>query len=164
MGADSIHPEEVLEKAKIQTHDCEVFHVSRWSEPVVFEANRLKSLERRESSGMALRVIKDGRIGFSSSTRGDDPEGLIKRALETAPFGPQALIELPDYRSFVPVKVYDAAVESYPLEDMVQLGQTLIDKVREEEPQLLCDASVSRDVTTLTLLNSKGGYANYTCQ
>ena len=71
------------------------------------------------------------------------------------------MIEFPDYRSFTPVEIYDPAVEAHPLEDMIQLGQTLIDRVREEEPELLCDASVSRGVTTLTLLNSQGGYASY---
>ena len=161
MAAGNVQPDEVLERAKRVATHCEVFYLSHWNEPVIFEANRLKVLERRESSGMALRLIKDGRVGFSSSTRQDGADALVENALETAPFGPQAMIEFPDYRSFTPVEIYAPAVEAHPLEDMIQLGQTLIDRVREEEPELLCDATVSRGVTTLTLLNSRGGYASY---
>ena len=162
MAARNPQIDEVLEKATRVASQAEVFHLSHRHEPVVFEANKLKALERKESSGTALRLIKDGKIGFSSSTRQDSVDALIDNALETAPFGPQATMEFPDYREFTPVEIYDPSVESYPLDDMVQLGQTLIDRVREYEPELLCDASVSKDVMTLTLLNSKGGYASYT--
>jgi hypothetical protein len=36
---------------------------------------------------------------------------------------------------------------------MINFGQRLIDDVRAVEPGLLCDASVSRSVSTLRLLN-----------
>ena len=58
--------------------------------------------------------------------------------------------------------LYDPAVESQSLEDMIQLGQRLIDGIRAVEPELLCDASVSRSVSTLRLLNSNGAAAEYT--
>ena len=152
----------VLEQAKAVSEQAEVFHLSGWSRPVVFEANRLKSLVGRDSSGMALRLIKDGRVGFSSTTHWDGADTLVENALETAPFGPEAAMEFPGPGDFTPVPLYDPAVESQSLEDMIQLGQRLIDGVRAIEPELLCDASVSRSVSTLRLLNSNGAAAEYT--
>ena len=162
MAAVDHRLDQVLERAKKVSQQAEVFHVSGWSRPVVFEANRLKSLEGRDSSGIALRLIKDGRVGFSSTTHWNGADTLVENALETVPFGPKAMMEFPDGRDFTPVPVYDPIVESHSLEDMIELGQTLIDKVRAVEPELLCDASVSRSVSTLSLMNSRGGSASYT--
>ena len=154
--------QQVLEQAKAVSEQAEVFHLSGWSRPVVFEANRLKSLVGRDSSGMALRLIKNGRVGFSSTTHWDGADTLVDNALETAPFGPEAAMDFPRPGDFIPVPLYDPAVESQSLEDMIQLGQRLIDGVRAIEPELLCDASVSRSVSTLRLLNSNGAAAEYT--
>ncbi|TMB66439.1 MAG: TldD/PmbA family protein, partial [Chloroflexi bacterium] len=48
---------------------AEVFAVESEETPVRFEANRLKEINARQTSGVALRVIVDGRIGFASSTK-----------------------------------------------------------------------------------------------
>lgn len=154
--------EKILEKANKESSQSEVFHISRWSQPVVFEANRLKSIESIESSGIALRIIKDGRIGFSSTTHWNGQESLVENARETAPFGPIATMEFPSHSNFIDVPGYDPSVESQPLADLTQLGQSLIDEVRAVEPNLLCDASISRNVSTITILNSQGGSASYT--
>ena len=60
--------EDLLEKAAKVSQDAEVYHVHHRDEPVVFEANRAKLVETRETSGVALRIIKNGRIGFSSTS------------------------------------------------------------------------------------------------
>ncbi len=162
MAADNLLLERVLDKAKAVAQQAEVFHVTHRNEPVIFEANRLKALEQRQSSGLALRLIKDGRIGFASTTRLDDADDLVQNALETAPFGPQAAMDFPTSQEYVPVEVYDPAVEAHSLEAMLQLGQSLIDGARKHEPELLCDATISRDVSTISLINSRGGNASYT--
>ena len=154
--------QQVLEKAKAVSRQAEVFYLSGRSRPVVFEANRLKSLVGRDSSGIALRLIKDGRIGFSSTTHWDGAETLLENALETAPFGPMAAMDFPGASDFADVPLFDPGVESQSLEDMIQLGQQMIDGIRAVEPELLCDASVSRNVSTLRLLNSNGADAEYT--
>ena len=154
--------QQVLERAKAVSEQAEVFYLTGRSRPVVFEANRLKSLVGRESSGIALRLIKNGRIGFSSTTHWDGADTLVDNALETAPFGPEAAMDFPGHSDFSEIPLYDPAVESQSLEDMIGFGQRLIDDVRAVEPDLLCDASVSRSVSTLRLLNSNGASAEYT--
>ena len=76
--------EEVLALAQRHADQVEVYSVSSRSIPVSYEGNRLKSVDTRESSGMALRIIKDGRIGFSSTTNMEDKEGLVARAVGDA--------------------------------------------------------------------------------
>jgi len=138
-----------------------VFALETAETPVRFEANRLKEVTSRHSSGVALRVIAKGRIGFASSTRVGDHEQLVQAALETAPFGPESKLDFPSRADAPAVEVFDPATEALPLDEMIQRGQSLIDAVRRSEPELLCDARVNRSVQTVTVANSNGGRFAY---
>ena len=146
---------------RLGAQQAEVFAVETEETPVRFEANRLKEINARQTSGVALRVIVDGRIGFASSTKPGDVAELVTAAIETAPFGPEAHLDFPKDGQAPAVDVFDAAVESLPVDDMVHAGQSLIDAVRREEPELLCDAYVRRGSSTVTIANSNGGNFNY---
>ena len=144
--ADSPGPEleELLGRASKISQQAEAFHIQHTDEPVHFEANRVKQVETRESSGAALRIIKDGRIGFSSTSDFKNIQSLIDRTLETASFGPQAFFSFPSLQGFNPVQVYDPETISVPVEEMVDLGQSAIDRLVGSWPELLCDATVTK--------------------
>ena len=154
--------EALLERAGRVSQAAEVFHVSRRDEPVMFEANRLKLVESRESSGVALRLVKDGRIGFSSTSDFRDPGKLVDKALEMGPYGPEARLEFPGPHDFSPVEVYDEETPSVEVEDMAEMGQAAVDRLARHTPDLTCDGVVAKGVTTVTVLNSSGGAASYT--
>ena len=153
--------EKVLDKASAISEQSEVFSLSYWNEPVDFEANRLKTGESRESDGLSLRIIKDGRIGFSSTNILDQLNSVVDNALETSPFGPVATLEFPSVTRFKNVDTYDPTVETQTIDEMVHLGQSLIDDLRRHEPELLCDAGVGRNVLEISIANSNGLYATY---
>ncbi|MBI2872744.1 MAG: TldD/PmbA family protein [Chloroflexi bacterium] len=153
--------ERLLERAKQVAQEAEAFHVERRETPVVFEANRLKAVETHETEGVALRVIKEGRIGFSSANTTSDVEGLVARAVEVAPFGARAYLDLPSAQSYPEVRVHDSAVSQVPIDEMVHLGQTLIDRVRDHSQEVLCDSRVVRSEATVTLANTRGCYFQY---
>ncbi|MCK4697340.1 MAG: hypothetical protein KAT53_03430 [Dehalococcoidia bacterium] len=67
----------ILERAKKVAEEEEVFLVLSKETPVGFEANRLKMLETSESTSVSLRIVKDGKIGFSTTTRLDNPQALV---------------------------------------------------------------------------------------
>ncbi len=140
---------------------AEVYAVRSEETPVQFEANRLKQMNARQSSGAALRVIRDGRIGFASSTRPQEVEELVSAALETAPFGPEARFAFPGQSAYPDVEIYDPEVERVSVEHMIHLGQSLIDAVRAHQPDLLCDGSVRKSETDVSCANSNGGAFSY---
>ncbi len=154
--------EEILAKARKVAQDAEVLHVVHLETPAAFEANRLKLLETRETAGAALRIIRDGRIGLSSTTNLRDVQGLVDAATDVAAFGPKAYLEFPSKERYPAVKVYDPAVEQMDVKEMVHLGQSLIDAILASHPGVQCEGRVSRGVSTQTLLNSRGGSVSYT--
>ena len=128
--------ESVLDKAIRTAKECEVYGVSQTDTSMSFEANRLKMVDTRETSGLALRLVKDGRIGFSSSTNLEEEEdALVERALEMAPFGAEALLELPPAVDYPSVDVHDHRLAELGMDEMRHLGQSLIDAVRRSGPR-----------------------------
>ena len=153
--------EEIINRAKKVAEEAEVFLVSSKEVPVGFEANRLKMLDTSESTSVSLRIVKDGKIGLSGTTRLDDPQALVDMAVETAQFGAAAKFTLPAAQDYPQIEIYDDDVESVAIEDMVEMGNSLIDKLRSHTPELVCEAGVTKSVGTVHILNSRGGEASY---
>ena len=125
-------------------------------------ANRLKLLELRETTGVALRVIRGGRIGLASTSRLDDLGTLVANAVELAQFGPEARLELPGGTTYPEVPVYDPAVEALPVEALVELGQRAIDRIRRANSELVCSAHLSKGLNTVAIANTRGAHVTYT--
>ncbi len=153
--------ESTLDKAKKVADEAEVFTVSSEETPIQFEANHLKHIQSKQSTSVALRIIKQGKIGYATATRLDDSQSLVDMALETAQFGMTARFELPSLISYPRIEVFDSNVESVPIEKMVKLGEELIATLRGHTPDLLCHVGVTKAVTSVHIINSRGGQASY---
>ncbi len=153
--------ERILDQAKKVAQAAEVFVVTSEETPVNFEANRLKNIQSRQSQMAALRIITKGRIGYSVTTNLNDVSALIKSAVETAKFGMPAKFELPTPTSYPQVKIYDKKVESVSLEQMIGLGEEMIATVKEHTPELICEAGITKDTVSVSIMNSNGSKASY---
>ncbi len=153
--------ESILEKAKKVAEEAEVFTVSSEEMPVQFEANRLKHIQNKQSTSVALRIIKQGKIGYAIATELEASQNLVNMAVETAQFGMEAEFEFPSLTSYPRVEIFDSTVESVSTEEMTKLGEELIARLRRHTPDLLCHAWVTKSVMSVTLMNSRGGQASY---
>lgn len=153
--------EQVLDLASRVSEQAEVFALHSQETPVSFEANRLKRVETKETQGVALRLVKDGRIGFASTTRLDDPQALVEHALTVAPFGAKARFQFPEATPANDVPIYDPQVAAWPVEGMVEVGQRMIDRVRAENSDVLCEVELYKEVSRVHVRNSRGGEVSY---
>ena len=84
---------DILDRVSGRSDQAEVVAMSGESTNVGFEANRLKSSQVEETKGVALRLVREGRLGFAASsheavgTAESATEQLINNALESATFG-----------------------------------------------------------------------------
>jgi len=153
--------EKLLAQAQQVVDEAEVFTISAEETPVQFENNRLKSIQTKHSCSIALRVIKNGRVGYATSTMIDDYQQLIDNAVSTAEFGTEAKFELPPLTSYPRVDIYDDEVKTVPIEKMVSIGEDMITKVLSHTSDIMCEAEVIRALVTVELLNSLKGKARY---
>ncbi len=153
--------EKILEQARKVAEAAEVFLTSSEETSVQFEANRLKNIQSRQNQVLALRLVIKGKVGYSLTTGLDDVPGLIKAAVETARFGMPARFEFPPLTPHPEVAVFDPDVELVSPEQMIDLGEEIIAKVREHSRDILCEAGVTRNTTSVIIANSGGGKASY---
>jgi PmbA protein len=153
--------EAILAEAKKTAQAAEVFRLASEETQVRFEANRLKQLQTNQTTTLALRIVKDGRTGYATTTGEGDARALVAAALETAAFGTEARFRLPGAADYPAVEIYDPAVKDIPIEDMIKLGEAMVTAVTGHTPGIVCEAGVSRGVITMSLINSPGGKAEY---
>ncbi|MBM3153856.1 MAG: TldD/PmbA family protein [Chloroflexi bacterium] len=153
--------EDILSQAKKVAEQAEVFHATTKTTPVRFEGNRLKQIHTKESTTTALRLIKNGRIGFAQVNGFAKPEKMVDMALETCTFGAEARFDFPGSQSYPAVQVLDPQVDRLAIEDMVQIGQQMIDTLLKHTPELVCEAAVSKGITSVHIANSQGNRAEY---
>jgi len=153
--------ESILAQARRVADDAEVFMVSSEETSAQFEANRLKHIQGKQSSSVALRIVRQGRIGYAITTEIGDSQSLVNMAVETAQFGMPARFELPSFISYPTVEAFDPSVESVSIEEMAKLGEELITKITSHTPDIICEAGVGKAIISVRIINSKGGQANY---
>ena len=153
--------EQILAQAKKVAEEAEVFMVSSEETPVHFEANRLKHIQAKQKGIVALRIIRQGKLGYATTTELDNRKELVNMAVETAQFGVPARFEFPSSTTYPPIEVFDAEVESVPIDEMIKLGKELIATIREHTPDIVCDAEVAKVNASVHIINSRGGQVNY---
>jgi PmbA protein len=152
---------EVLRSAQREAEQAEVFAVSSRAVPIQFEANELKQVQTKEKSSIALRIFREGRIGFATASGGGGWEALVDMAVETSQFGGQANFQFPSSQDYAEVRIFDPKVEEVAMERMVEIGKELIGKIKGHTPDILCDVQVTRGTSSISLINSQGGDGRY---
>ncbi len=153
--------ENILTQAKKVAEEAEVFMVSSEETTVQFEANRLKHIQSKQSTSLALRIIRQGRLGYATTTEPSDIQSLVDNAVATARFGMPARFELPSPASYPQIDIFDPDIESAPTEKMIELGEELIAIVTEHTPDIVCEALVTKGIISFQIINSRGGQASY---
>ena len=153
--------ENILAQAKRVAEEAEVFMVSSEETPVQFEANRLKHIQSKQTSSVALRIVRQGRLGYASTTELSNAQSLIDNAVETAQFGMPARFELPSPASYPQIDVFDPHVKAVSTEKMIELGEELIAIITNHTPDIVCEALVTKGTISFQIINSRGGQASY---
>jgi len=153
----------LLRKAGAAADEAEVFHESSFGRPVLFEDNRLKYVAETSERGVGLRVIHNGRLGFSSTSDLGRLDELVASAVESAKFGQEAAFALPERCEPAQVRVYDEAAAQATAAEMADLVREAIDGVLAKHPEVQCSASASACVEEERIANTRGLDVGHRC-
>lgn len=159
----------ILALAAPMTEAAEVYFVSSQDTPIDFENNRLKSLQTKAVQGVALRVIRNGRLGFASSTDLTRLEDLVDAAVQTAEIG--SLVDFDfasNFHSWDGAVDFTGSQESQTAPattaDLVKIGEHLIHRIHDYNPEILVDVGFHAVSRTVRIATSQDVYAERTSQ
>lgn len=153
--------ESILSLAKKRTEAAETFVTIAEETSIIFESNKLKKIQSRQSTRITLRVIRNGRCGISAANRFEDADRLVSMAIEAAEFGPRVHFELPGMNEYPQVEIYDDHVNNTSTEKLIGMGSTLIEKLTRHTPELLCEMSINKAILDTSIMNSSGCSSSY---
>jgi len=136
---------------------AEVYQVTSQSQPVFFEGNRLKQLESSQSVGTALRLWHNNQPGLAVAYGKVEPELLADKAIALSCLNKPEIIELAPPRQ----AIYNFSRTQATVQELIELGDDVINKVREEYPELVCSAEFESEQETTILINSQGLHCQY---
>lgn len=153
---------DILKQLKSQAEQVEVFTLSNEATSVDYEANLLKNCKVEETSGMAVRVIRHGRIGFAASTDLTAQDKLAAHALESASYGDEAGFSFPTTRPAPEVLAFDPAIADLSIARLVEMGKEFVDTLVGYDPLVRANVSIKRAVQKMTLRNQTGMEISFT--
>ena len=153
--------ERLLDKAKRRVDAAEVYALDDTTMELSFEAGKLKNAEHKVFSGLGLRVIYNGKLGFSSSTDPGALDEMVEKARASAAFGKAADFEFPSQSESPAVDTFDPSVESYTPEEAVREGKKAVELLRETVPRGLTDVTIAATASATRIVNSSGLDVSY---
>lgn len=136
----------------------EIFHEESTQQPVSFDQNVLQNLESRTEAGVGVRVIQDGRVGFTASSDLRDPKAIADSALASARLGPEAAFSFPGQGSF-PALAFEGG--EWPVDERLRLGREAVRELSSLVSGLMVSFTASEMRTRQRIINSSGLDVSY---
>lgn len=147
----------IIEKALAKgVERAEVFFFENLRTDVDYEAGNLKSLADTEERGAALRIVKDGKLGFATSTKIDDIDGLVDNAVATAAEGEPVTFEFSEAAEIPSPAISDERIETLAVEDMMKQSEEAIARVSDYESRINVGSGTARQRQHLGVATCRG--------
>jgi PmbA protein len=147
---------DILKRVTKQADQVEVMTMESETTTVNFEANKLKGSEVEETQGIALRLVKDGRLGFSATSDLSAMDKLIDNAIASADYGEAVPIEFPGSQPGPDVTTYDPDVVDLPIPRLVEIGRQVVELLTDENPEINVKVDLRRGVQRVAIRNHQG--------
>ncbi|MFQ5870163.1 MAG: TldD/PmbA family protein, partial [Candidatus Zixiibacteriota bacterium] len=147
--------ENLLEMATKVGDGAEVFSIDEKENTVSFENAKLKDIASSIQSGMSLRIIRDGKVGFAYTRNLLDREGFLQDALDSLRGGAEAPEGFPRTKEVPSLDTYDPSIESVASEAIVEECERICDRLEGKTGGQL-NLAAGLATKRIRLLNSQG--------
>lgn len=123
---------------------------------VNFENDRLNEISQGESSGVGIRAVKQGKIGFSYSSKPGAVDAVAESAIRLAPWGKPYDFEFAPKQAAAHKLPYDPACGDLTPERLIETCKRVKETIKAVDSDALVDCSVGGGVSTSRLVTSRG--------
>lgn len=140
------------------SHNWEEYRVTSDMREIIFENARLKAINAQQVCGKAVRVLKNGRVGFLSERAADSSRSdLIEQAAELAEQGSKFYGTFYNSASSYPTCAsHDQTVASVSTDELLGLVNTEIERVKQVVHDAVIDAYIGTSIGEVGIRNSNG--------
>ncbi|MDD2332726.1 MAG: TldD/PmbA family protein [Candidatus Cloacimonetes bacterium] len=122
--------DKLIKMALEQAEQAEVYYTEESSDGISFNDGKLDKADSSLSSGLSLRLIKDGKVGFAHTRNLLDPAKMVKQAMISQENGMEVKFSFPKPTPVRSFDSYDPSLENISKKDLIQKGQELISYVK----------------------------------
>ncbi|TYB30520.1 MAG: TldD/PmbA family protein [Candidatus Mcinerneyibacterium aminivorans] len=147
--------EKLMDIAKKHADQVEIFSIDKTNKSLKYTNDIPKDLDYKKSSGISIRLIKDGKIGFAYTKNLRDRKQLVENALKSLKGGVEAGFDFPLTKSIKNLDTYSDKINNISSEMMVKEAERITNKIssRGENETL---AVVNASESSLRIINSAG--------
>jgi PmbA protein len=135
---------------------AEVYELRSSQLPVRFRAGALESVKAVGTAGRALRVVSEGRLGFSTTTDMTDSAGVFENAMASAQYGDPAPFDFPTQAAPSDVATFDDEIVALTETDMIALGKEVVERIAAYDPEMEINVSVNKGIEDVRIVNTGG--------
>ncbi len=147
--------EQLLEMARKVSDKAEVYSFDARGDSVSFENAHLKDIDSSIQSGISLRIIKNGTLGFAYTKNLTNKKELIQNALDSLKGGVEGSFEFPLTRAVPFLDTYDPSIETISNSAMVEECRRVCELLSERTKGQL-NISAYRTMSSTRMINSSG--------
>lgn len=147
--------EKLLEIAKKVCDKAEVYSIDYTYNPVTFEDAKLHDIESKFQSGISLRIIKNGKLGFAYTKNLIKREEILQNALDSIKGEVKANYDFPLTKGLPKLDTYDPSVENLSTTKLVEECSRVCDILRSKTDGEISITS-STYIENIRIINSEG--------
>jgi PmbA protein len=147
--------EKLLQMAKKKCDKAEVYSISYNDDAVFFENAKLNNIDSKVQSGLSLRIVKDGKLGFAYTRNLIDRGEFLRNALDSLEGGVEAKYDFPLTQRLRELDTYDRSIEKVSSSRMVEECTRVCEIIKSRAD---CDIEMASyaHTATLRILNTAG--------
>lgn len=147
--------EQLLEMADRASDQTEVYSLEETTDSVSFEDGKLKDIESKVQSGLSLRLIKEGKLGFAYTKNLRNRREVLQNAIDALKGGVEAPFEFPRPKPLPQLNTYDPSIEKLSnaviVDECTRVAEELTRKTKGQ-----VNLAAGRRISTVRLINSHG--------
>lgn len=124
----------------------EMYNSDGRSLSVGLENDRIKEIRQGESSGISIRAVKDGKIGFSYSSKAEEDDSVAEAAIRMAPYGKPYTYEFASPAQSKRTRPYDPRCGELDVEQLVGICNRVKEVVKEIDPDAMAHCRIGGGV------------------
>jgi len=138
--------------------EAEVFSLKGEGTGLAIERNIISSISGGAEQGIGIRVLKDGKLGFSYCTDESKSKEAISRALSISKLGRESDFTFPEPEKSRPVeKLFDERIAKYSAEEALEATSGLVEIALGVHPDIIVSrGGVGFGWGSFVVANSKG--------